>query len=143
MARPLFYLILFKIKPYIESSGVWYPVYSHILIVFCVFLSFSAVHGSSQAASDASETSAGPDLPAPRSSQEGPPLHLHPDPLLGSTMDPQVHRGCHHISCHGKTRVLRKTLLIKNTTAVSTFADMKLMWSCSGFFFPDPGSGGG
>ncbi|TNM89386.1 hypothetical protein fugu_003620 [Takifugu bimaculatus] len=61
---------------------------------------WSAVHGSSEAASDACETSAGPDLPATRSPQEGPPLHLHPDPLLGSAVDPQVHRGCHHIPCH-------------------------------------------
>lgn len=97
-----------QMKPYIESLGVQYPVCSHTCAVFYIFLSFSAVHGSSEAASDACETSAGPDLPATRSPQEGPPLHLHPDPLLGSAVDPQVHRGCHHIPCHGETRVRRK-----------------------------------
>lgn len=66
------------------------------------YLYLSTVYGSSQAASDASEASAGPGLPATRSPQEGPPLHLHPDPLLGSALDPQVHCGRHCFPCHGK-----------------------------------------
>lgn len=48
----------------------------------------SAVYGSPEAAPDAGEASAGPGLPATRSPQEGPPLHLHPGPLFGSALDP-------------------------------------------------------
>lgn len=70
----------------------------HVYLSVCL----SVVHGSSQAASDAGETPAGPDLPATRSPQEGPPLHLLSDRLLGSALDPQVHCGRHHIPCHGR-----------------------------------------
>lgn len=54
--------------------------------VFATYL--PAVYGSPEAASDASKASAGPGLSATRSPQEGPPLHLHPDPLFGSALDP-------------------------------------------------------
>ena len=68
----------------------------------CPSFRLSAVYGSSEAASDASETSAGPRVPETRSPQEGPPLHLHPDPLLGYALDPHGHCGCHYFPCDGK-----------------------------------------
>lgn len=65
------------------------------------FFLFS-VYGPSQTVSDASQTPARPDLPTTRSAQEGPPVHLHPDPVSGSALDPQVHRSCHYFPCDGK-----------------------------------------
>lgn len=63
----------------------------------------SSVHGPSEAAPDAGQTPAGPHLPAARPPQEGPPLHLPADHLLGSALDPQVHRGRHRVPCDGES----------------------------------------
>ncbi len=71
-------------------------------LFMCIFTSTCVVYGSSPAASDASEASARPGLPATRPPQEGPPLHLHPGPLLGSALDPQVHCGRYYIPRHGE-----------------------------------------
>lgn len=68
----------------------------------CPPLCPSAVHGSPQAAPDASEAPAGPGVPAPRPPQEGSPLHLHPGALPGAALDPQVHGGRHRVPRHGE-----------------------------------------
>lgn len=64
----------------------------------------SSVYGSSEAALDASETPARLHLPAPRPAAQGPPLHLPAGGVPGPPLDPQVHRGCHHLPCHGRWR---------------------------------------
>lgn len=60
------------------------------------------VHGSSEAALDASKTPAWLYLPAPRPAAQGPPLHLPAGGMPGPPLDPQVHCGCYHIPCHGR-----------------------------------------
>lgn len=63
-----------------------------------------SVHGPPAAAPDASQAPAGPDLPATRPPATHPPLHLHPGPVSGPPLDPQVDRGCHRLPCHGEKR---------------------------------------
>lgn len=65
----------------------------------------ASVHGPPAAAPDAGQAPARPDLPAARPPETHPPLHLHPMPVLGPPLDPQVHCGCHHLPCHGGKRL--------------------------------------
>ena len=107
-----------KCKWTLTSSTFFRTLYnlSHEL-----FITSSAVHGSSSAAPHASEAPAWPGVPAPRAPEEGPPLHLHPGALSGSAPDPQVHSGCHHLPSHGKVRVFILSLLLaKIKTKIQT-----------------------
>lgn len=60
------------------------------------------VLGSLQALPDAGQAPAGPRLPAARAPAPDPPLHPGADTLPGGAVDPQVHRGRHHLPRHGK-----------------------------------------
>lgn len=73
------------------------------LILFVCLL--ASVHGPPAAAPDACQAPARPDLPAARPPETHPPLHLHPMPVFGPPLDPQVHCGCHHLPCHGGKRL--------------------------------------
>lgn len=92
----------------------------------------SAVYGPSQAAPDASEASARPGLPASCSPQEGSSLHLHPDPLLGSAVDPQVHCGCYCIPRHGKRHLdlADETCIILQLFVVGFISKTNLLSRC-------------
>ncbi len=68
-----------------------------------------SVHGPSAAAPDASQAPAGPDLPAARPPETHPPLHVHPGPVFGPALGPQVYCGCHHLPCHGEKWLQSRT----------------------------------
>lgn len=79
-------------------------VLTFLLWEFPLTLYFAAhsVHGPPEAASDACQAPARPDLPAACATTQSSPLHLRPAAVPGSAVDPQVHRGCHHLPCHGE-----------------------------------------
>lgn len=60
------------------------------------------VHGSPEAAPDASEASAWLYLPAPRPAAQSPPVHLPAGAVPRPALDPQVNRGCYHFPSHGR-----------------------------------------
>lgn len=62
----------------------------------------SPVHGSSEAASDASEASAWLYLPASCSPAQSPPVHFPAGVVSGPALDPQVNGGCYHFSSNGR-----------------------------------------
>lgn len=84
----------------------------------------ASVHGPPAAAPDAGQAPARPDLPAARPPETHPPLHLHPMPVLGPPLDPQVHCGCHHLPCHGGKR-LRWLMQLHTNTQPSVKADQR------------------
>ncbi|KAL0192394.1 hypothetical protein M9458_010690, partial [Cirrhinus mrigala] len=57
-------------------------------------------YGPSQAAPHACQTPTRPDLLAARATEESPSLHFRPAALPGTPLDPQVHGGCHRLSCY-------------------------------------------
>lgn len=67
-----------------------------------VYFVAHSVHGPPEAASDACQAPARPDLLAACATAKSSPLHLCPAAVPGSALDPQVHRGCHHLPCHGE-----------------------------------------
>lgn len=69
-----------------------------------LFSLFASVHGPPAAAPDAGQAPARPDLPAARPTETHPPLHFHTRPVFGPPLDPQVHRGCHHLPRHGEEK---------------------------------------
>lgn len=83
-------------------------------LISCLLVS---VHGPSDAAPDASQAPAGPDLPASRPPETHPPLHFHPGPVSGPPLDPQVHRGCHHLPHHGEDKAALADTKKKQQTA--------------------------
>lgn len=60
-----------------------------------------SVYGPTQAAPHACKTPTRPDLPAACATEEGPSIHFRPDALPGAPLGPQVHCGCHRLSCYG------------------------------------------
>lgn len=67
-----------------------------------VYFVAHSVHGPPEAASDACQAPARPDLLAACATAKSSPLHLCPAAVPGSALDPEVHRGCHHLPCHGE-----------------------------------------
>lgn len=66
----------------------------------------ASVHGPSEAAPDARQAPAGPNLPATRPPETHPPLHLHSGIMSGPPLDPQVYCGCHHLPSHGEKQLI-------------------------------------
>lgn len=62
----------------------------------------TAVLGPLQALPHASQAPTRLRLPPARAVASHPPLHAGADRLPGRPLDPQIHRGRHHLPCHGK-----------------------------------------
>lgn len=76
----------------------------------------NSVHGPPEAASDACQAPARPDLPAACATAQSTPLHLHPGAVPGSALDPQVHCGCYHLPYNGEFMVHSFHCMIQNDT---------------------------
>lgn len=81
------------------SHFLVYPVF-HLYV--CCFSIFHPVHGSSEAALDASKAPAWFYLSASRPAAQSPSVHVSAGGLLSPTLDSQVNCGCYHIPCHGR-----------------------------------------
>lgn len=98
---------------------------SHILIFLIVvmtnfplmlyFVAYS-VHGPPEAASDACQAPARPDLPTACATAQSPPLHLHPDAVPGFALDPEVHCSSYHLPCNGEFVVQSFHCMVQNGT---------------------------
>uniref|UniRef100_A0A5F8GUD2 Solute carrier family 4 member 5 n=1 Tax=Monodelphis domestica TaxID=13616 RepID=A0A5F8GUD2_MONDO len=69
----------------------------------CRLPEWDPVLGALQALPDARQAPARLRVPAPRAPPPDPPLHPGAGPLPGCPLDPQVHRGRHHLPCDGET----------------------------------------
>lgn len=95
-----------------------FPVLLSVRAKFLLTLYFVAysVYGPPEATSDACQAPARPDLPAACATAQSSPLHLRPAAVPGSAVDPQVHRGCHHLPCHGEFMVQFSLCLFQTGT---------------------------